>query len=84
MDLGWVFGITTVAASITHNGEKYGPGCKEGEQLLLVWLSHGEKNPAPFQQLVHVAKNDVCDKKRWNQGGGKAFSSMGTATSPKA
>lgn len=33
-----------------------GPRCKEGEQLLLFWLNHGEKNPAPFQQLVHMLK----------------------------
>lgn len=56
MDLGWVFWDNGSRCFHHTQWGKNGPRCKEGEQLLLFWLSHGEKNPAPFQQLVHVLK----------------------------
>lgn len=41
----------------------------------------GEES-STFPTAGACAKNGVCDKKRWNQGGGKAINSMGTAISP--
>lgn len=53
---------------------KNGPRCKEREQLLLFWMSHEEKNPAPFQQLVHVLKMMFVTTRRDGiKVGGKPF-----------
>lgn len=80
---GGFFGIMAVTASITHKGEKWSQvrgGRAAAAGLAEPW---GEESSI-FPAAGACAKNDVCDKKRWNKGGGTAFSSMGKEISPSA
>lgn len=71
VDLGWVFWDKCSRCFHHTRWGKNGPRCKEGEQLLLFWLSHGEKNPAPFQQLGHVLKMMLVTRRDGIKVGGR-------------
>lgn len=55
-----------------------------GRAAAVVLAEPWGEEPSTFPAAGAYAKNDVCDKKRWNQGGGKAFNRMGTAKPPNA
>lgn len=70
---GDFFLMAAVVASVAHYGGENGPGCKEGEQLPLLRLSHGKENPAPFPAAGGYAGEVVYDKRVNQVGRGRTF-----------